>query len=307
MNKKYAIFDMDGTLIDSMTYWKNLGREYLSMQGVPENLDAVMEEIKPLTMTESAELFRTRFSLSGTKESIAASMNWMIEEHYRKDIPLKNGVKDYLAKLHASGVKMCVASATDKALMETCLERLGIKGYFEFILSCEEVGAGKRKPDVYFEAVRRMENQEKISPESVAVFEDADYAIHTALEAGFYTIAVYDDSNKDKWEKLKMQTREFIEDWESQSQTMLKKKTALTIAGSDCSGGAGIQADLKTMTMNGVYAMSVITALTAQNTTGVRSIMEVTPTFLREQMDAIFEDIRPDAVKIGMVSSSHLI
>lgn len=91
MNKKYAIFDMDGTLIDSMTYWKNLGREYLSMQGVPENLDAVMEEIKPLTMTESAELFRTRFSLSGTKESIAASMNWMIEEHYRKDIPLKTG------------------------------------------------------------------------------------------------------------------------------------------------------------------------------------------------------------------------
>ena len=87
----------------------------------------------------------------------------------------------------------------------------------------------------------------------------------------------------------------------------MEKRTALTIAGSDCSGGAGIQADLKTMTMNGVYAMSVITALTAQNTTGVRSIMEVTPTFLGEQMDAIFEDIRPDAVKIGMVSSSELI
>lgn len=87
----------------------------------------------------------------------------------------------------------------------------------------------------------------------------------------------------------------------------MKKRTALTIAGSDCSGGAGIQADLKTMTMNGVYAMSVLTALTAQNTTGVRSIMEVTTTFLKEQMDAIFEDIRPDAVKIGMVSSSELI
>lgn len=87
----------------------------------------------------------------------------------------------------------------------------------------------------------------------------------------------------------------------------MKKKTALTIAGSDCSGGAGIQADLKTMTMNGVYAMSVITALTAQNTTGVRSIMEVTPEFLEDQMDMIFEDIRPDAVKIGMVSSSPLI
>ncbi|SFR72329.1 bifunctional hydroxymethylpyrimidine kinase/phosphomethylpyrimidine kinase [[Clostridium] aminophilum] len=84
-------------------------------------------------------------------------------------------------------------------------------------------------------------------------------------------------------------------------------KTALTIAGSDCSGGAGIQADIKTMTMNGVYAMSAITALTAQNTTGVRAIQESTPDFLKQQIDAVFEDIYPDAVKIGMVSSSELI
>ena len=84
-------------------------------------------------------------------------------------------------------------------------------------------------------------------------------------------------------------------------------KTALSIAGSDCSGGAGIQADLKTMTMNGVYAMSAITALTAQNTTGVRSIIEATPEFLKDQIDAVFEDIRPNAVKIGMVASSELI
>ena len=87
----------------------------------------------------------------------------------------------------------------------------------------------------------------------------------------------------------------------------MKMKTALTIAGSDCSGGAGIQADLKTMTMNGVYAMSAITALTAQNTTGVRGVQEATPEFLAQQIDAVFEDIRPDAVKIGMVSSSELI
>lgn len=84
-------------------------------------------------------------------------------------------------------------------------------------------------------------------------------------------------------------------------------KTALTIAGSDSSGGAGIQADIKTMTVNGVYAMSAITALTAQNTLGVSGIMEVTPDFLEKQLDAIFADIFPDAVKIGMVSSSALI
>ena len=84
-------------------------------------------------------------------------------------------------------------------------------------------------------------------------------------------------------------------------------RTALTIAGSDCSGGAGIQADIKTMTVHGVYAMSAITALTAQNTTGVRAIQESTPAFLKQQLDAVFEDIYPDAVKIGMVASNDLI
>ena len=84
-------------------------------------------------------------------------------------------------------------------------------------------------------------------------------------------------------------------------------KTALTIAGSDSSGGAGIQADLKTMTAHGVYGMSAITALTAQNTTGVQGIQEATPEFLAQQLDCIFTDIRPDAVKIGMVSSAALI
>ena len=87
----------------------------------------------------------------------------------------------------------------------------------------------------------------------------------------------------------------------------MKLKTALTIAGSDCSGGAGIQADLKTMTMNGVYAMSAITALTAQNTTGVTGILTVDKDFLAKQLDAVFTDIVPDAVKIGMVASSELI
>ena len=84
-------------------------------------------------------------------------------------------------------------------------------------------------------------------------------------------------------------------------------RTALSIAGSDSSGGAGIQADMKTMSAHGVYAMTAITALTAQNTTGVTGIFEVTPAFLSDQLDAVFTDIFPDAVKIGMVSSAALI
>ena len=213
MNKRYAIFDMDGTLIDSMGYWKNLGREYLALHGITENLDEIMERIKPMTMTESAELFRIEFHLAGTKESIVAEMNQMMDEHYRNDIPLKDGVETYIKKLHELGVKMCVASATDVELMQACLERLGIKKYFSFLLSCEEVGVGKSKPDVYFEARKRLQKKEVILPEDIAVYEDADYAVHTALDAGFYTIAVLDDSNRKKWEQLKAQTMEFIEDW----------------------------------------------------------------------------------------------
>ena len=86
-----------------------------------------------------------------------------------------------------------------------------------------------------------------------------------------------------------------------------KMKTALTIAGSDSSGGAGIQADLKTMLANGVYGMSAITALTAQNTTGVTAVFQVTPEFLGQQLDSVFTDIFPDAVKIGMVGSADII
>lgn len=90
-------------------------------------------------------------------------------------------------------------------------------------------------------------------------------------------------------------------------ERMIEMRTALTIAGSDCGGGAGIQADIKTMTANGVYAMSAITALTAQNTLGVNAVMNVTREFLAEQLECIFSDIRPDAVKIGMVSEKGLI
>ena len=220
MNKKYAIFDMDGTLIDSMKYWKNLGREYLSKFGITENLDEIMEKIKPMTMTESAELFRIEFNLPGTKGSIAEEMNQMIEEHYRNDIPLKDGVKEYIFKLHTLGVNMCVASATDKELMKSCLERLGVSEYFQFLLSCEEVGAGKNKPDVYYEALNRLEKTETLKPGDAAVYEDAEYAIKTALDAGFYTIAVYDDSNKNKWEKLKEMTKEMISDWNQALQSL---------------------------------------------------------------------------------------
>ncbi len=188
MNKKYAIFDMDGTLVDSMKYWRRLGAEYLESKGVTEDLREVLELIRPMTMSESAKVFVERFHLPLTPKMAENEMNEMMENHYRTDILLKPGVKAYLERLYQKGVRMCVASATAEELMEACLKRLGVSNYFEFLLSCETVGVGKVKPDIYFEAAKRLGS----IPEETAVYEDALYAVRTAKTAGFYVIGVYE-------------------------------------------------------------------------------------------------------------------
>ena len=216
MDKRFVIFDMDGTLVDSMVYWENLATEFLESKGVQTISPDILERIKPMTMTESAALFIQEYSLSGTSESVAAEMNAMMDEHYRKDIPLKTGVQAYLEALHSRGITMCVASATAEDLMEACLTRLGVAKYFSFLLSCETVGAGKNRPDVYWESAKRLGAE----PAEIAVYEDALYAAETAKSAGFYTIAVRDDSNQPHWETLTVLADEVIFDWQRAAQTL---------------------------------------------------------------------------------------
>ena len=216
MDKRFAIFDMDGTLVDSMLYWRNLASEFLERKGVQTVSPDILERIKPMTMTESAALFIQEYSLSGTAESVAAEMNAMMDEHYRKDIPLKPGVHAYLEALHNKGVVMCVASATAEDLMDACLTRLGVAQYFSFLLSCETVSAGKDRPDVYWESAKRLGAE----PVEIAVYEDALYAAETAKSAGFYTVAVRDDSNQLQWEFLTALADEVILDWQTAAQTL---------------------------------------------------------------------------------------
>ena len=206
MDKKYAIFDMDGTLIDSMVFWKNLATEYLTSKGILQIPADILEQIKPMTMSESAALFRREFGLTGDVE---AQMNEMMEDHYRNDIPLKPGAWEYLENLHRQGVRMCVASATAEHLMESCLTRLGVRQYFEFLLSCETVGAGKRSPLVYQESARRLGTV----PGEIAVYEDALYAVQTAKAAGFHVVGVYDDSAADSWQAIEQESDEVILNW----------------------------------------------------------------------------------------------
>ncbi|MCI6486451.1 MAG: HAD family phosphatase [Clostridiales bacterium] len=216
MDKRFAIFDMDGTLVDSMGFWQRLSGEYLASRGVTENLEAVQERVRAMTILESAALFAALFHLPDRAEDVAAQMNAMMDGHYRRDIPLKRGVLDYLKRLRQAGVRMCVASATSAELMEACLSRLGAAEIFEFLLSCEEVGSGKSRPDVFLEAARRLGAQ----PGEIAVYEDALHAAQTAKSAGFYTVAVYDESGRPEWEKLRALADEAITDWPAAVQTL---------------------------------------------------------------------------------------
>lgn len=204
---------MDGTLVDSMGYWENLGREYLALKGVSGNLDEVLERIVPMTMTESAALFIEEFGIAGTPESVAAEMNEMMDEHYRKDIPLKAGVMEYLEALRKQEVKMCVASATAEHLMAACLERLGVAHNFDFLLSCESVGAGKSRPDVYLRAAEML-GADVTKPAEIAVYEDAPYAVETARKAGFYVIGIYDESVGRHWNSVQSIAAEAFLSWD---------------------------------------------------------------------------------------------
>ena len=207
MDKNFAIFDMDGTLIDSMVFWKNLASEYLNSKGVKQIPEEILEQIKPMTMSESAALFQREFGLTGDPE---AEMNAMMDAHYRNDIPLKPGVREYLQMLHNKGSRMCVASATAEHLMEACLTRLGVRDFFEFLLSCETVGAGKRSPLVYHESAKRL----TAAPAEIAVYEDALYAVQTAKSAGYYVVGVYDDSAVKNWQTIACIADEVVLNWE---------------------------------------------------------------------------------------------
>lgn len=211
MDKKFAIFDMDGTLIDSMGYWQRLAGEYLFSRGVtPAQIPADLpERIKTATVTGAAAIFIDLFGFSGTPESIAAEINTMMDDHYRNDIPLKPGVKEYLAHLKQNGVSLCVASATAAPLMEACLTRLGVREDFAFLISCEELGVTKNTPDIYRYCAKRF----GALPEQTAVFEDALFAVQAARKGGFYVVGVYDEAAESHWEEVKAIADEAIVHW----------------------------------------------------------------------------------------------
>lgn len=192
-----GIFDMDGTLLDSMGMWRNLGRDLFLCHGVHPPVD-LAARTRHLELPKLAERC-SALGVPGSPRSLEAELRGRIERFYREWVYAKPGVSDFLARLHADGVRLYVATATDRPMAETALERAGLSGYFQGMVTCRESGQEKREgPAVYEWALEALRSRKQ----DTLVFEDVFYAVRTAKNAGFRVAAVYD-----AWEKPQAELR----------------------------------------------------------------------------------------------------
>lgn len=201
-----AIFDVDGTLLDSMSIWDTIGTDYLRSIGYEprENLNEVF---KNMSLLQAAEYYRKKYGVTLSTGEIMDGVNAMLERYYRYEAPLKPGTEKLLARLRQNGVKLCIATATDRYLVEAALERCGVLRSFERIFTCTEVGHGKDEPQI-FEAALRFLGTGKVE---TLVFDDALYAVRTAKKAGFPVVAVY-DSHENAQAEIRALSDFYLED-----------------------------------------------------------------------------------------------
>lgn len=204
-----VIFDMDGTILDSMGMWANLGSDFLKSHGVnpPSDIDDI---IMPMGMYETAKYFVDTFDINLTVDEIVKKIYASVENQYKHHLQLKPFAYDYIKSLHEKGIKMCVATATDKKLSEAVLKRVGVLEFLEFVITCDEVGVGKDQPTIYLKGVEGLGS----TVEKTVIFEDAIHCINTAKKAGFTVVGVYDESTKQHMDKLKEKCDRYIMGYE---------------------------------------------------------------------------------------------
>ena len=194
---KGAIFDLDGTLVDSMWVWSQIDVDYLKMKGysMPENL---RNEISHLSFSQTAIYFKEKFNLDDPIETIIKDWNNMALDHYSNNVKLKLGVSDFLNILKSFKIKIALATSNSIPLLEACLKNNGIYNYFDSITTTDEVSNGKDCPDVYLLAADKL----GINPKNCLVFEDILPAVQSAKVANMKVIAVEDKECVDSKEDL---------------------------------------------------------------------------------------------------------
>lgn len=198
MNVRGIIFDLDGTLIDSMSAWENIGSDFLKNHGVnpPEDLN---ETIRTMSFAESTRYFIEFFGVAMTATQVDDEINGMIRDNYTKHIALKPYVKEVLDQYLQQGIKMGILTATHKSLTELVLKRFGLLNHFEFILTAGMTGLPKSQPQIYHQAVEHL----KLPVDQIAIFEDALYCIQAAKDTACHIVGVYDESSKNDWDEIK--------------------------------------------------------------------------------------------------------
>ena len=193
-----AIFDLDGTLLDSMHIWSEIGLKFLKNEGVTPPPGASEEFVK-LSLVQAAEFYIKNYAPEKIVLDIVKSINALVEDFYFNEVLLKTGVREFLEFLKERNVKMCVATATDKYMVEKALERNGIRDYFSEIFTCTNVGAGKDSPIIYDKALEHLGTEKN----TTFIFEDALYAIETANKADYKIVGIKDVSEPADPEKVK--------------------------------------------------------------------------------------------------------
>ena len=207
-NIEGAVFDLDGTLLDSSWVWEKVDEKFLGDRGfqVP---DDYVDEISPLGAERAAVYTIERFGLNEDKDDIVREWIEMAKKEYATEGVCKPYAKEFLEELHKLNIKMAVATSSDRELFMKTLEREGILKYFQKIVTVDEVERGKGYPDIYEEAARRI----KVNPHKCLVFEDILAGVTGASLGEFNVVAVFDEKSKHNWEKIKSISKYSINDY----------------------------------------------------------------------------------------------
>ena len=193
-----AIFDLDGTLIDSMPVWTDIGARYMRTKGIEPD-QKFYDDVRFLKILDYAGYINKRYGLHEDAFALKLKLNDMMEYYYFNEFLLKEGVKDFLAFLKSHGVKLAVATATDAYLVKRVLERNGVYDMFDGFFSCRDYDTSKDEPKIFELALEKLATKKEES----YIFEDALYAMKTAKRAGFPVCAIFDSAAKEHEQKIK--------------------------------------------------------------------------------------------------------
>lgn len=208
MALKAAIFDVDGTILDSMQVWGRSAYAYLEKRGL-EGAPDLQERYFVMTVPEAAVDLKELYQLPDEPEQIARDLNAEVETYYRDHPVYREGALELLQKLHEQGIPMVVASSTDRYCLEMAFEKLGISHFFKAVLSCSDIGVPKSKPDIFYQALEILGTR----PEETVLFEDGLYSMKTGKSIGLKIVGIYDSVSAADWPEIQAFADWSVRDW----------------------------------------------------------------------------------------------